>query len=431
MYAALLDQGEYLCSWRTMYRILHEHGEVKERRNQLRRPVYRRPELLATGPNQLWTWDITKLRGPVKWQYYYLYVMLDVYSRCVVGWLLAECESAQLAKELIATCCARHQIEPGQLTIHADNGSAMQAKSVALLLADLGVTKSHSRPGVSNDNPFSEAQFKTLKYAPGYPDRFGCLADARQWAQAFFTWYNHDHHHTGIGLFTPADVHTGRAAELWHQRQAVMQQAYAAHPERFVRGPSVPPALPAAVWINPPQPAPAVVNRGDAWLAVHQVGLAFPAPVIRRPRCAQVQHRLRLRCQGLAGGGLETPFFQPAASQFISTLDCAAACATLCRRGQRMAWSRHPLLFDSRAGANPFFGLLFYFGCQRAGGHVLTFIFTLNSALFVDVPLAVDVLEVEGRRSEGAGFRTALCARSAASQGAGCPIRRRPRGSRP
>lgn len=258
VYAALLDQGEYLCSWRTMYRILHAHAEVKERRNQLRRPGYRRPELLATGPNQLWTWDITKLRGPVKWQYYYLYVMLDVYSRCVVGWLLAECESAQLAKELLATCCARHQIKPGQLTIHADNGSAMQAKSVALLLADLGVTKSHSRPGVSNDNPFSEAQFKTLKYAPGYPDRFGCLADARQWAQAFFTWYNHDHHHTGLALFTPADVHTGRAAERWHQRQAVMQQAYAAHPERFVRGPSVPPALPAAVWINPPQPASTV-----------------------------------------------------------------------------------------------------------------------------------------------------------------------------
>lgn len=263
VYAALLDEGQYLCSWRTMYRILQEHGEVKERRNQLRRPLYRRPELLATGPNQLWTWDITKLRGPSTWQYYYLYVMLDVYSRCVVGWLLAECESAQLAQELIAACCARHQIEAGQLTIHADNGSAMQAKSVALLLADLGVVKSHSRPGVSNDNPFSEAQFKTLKYAPGYPDRFGCLADARQWAQAFFTWYNHDHHHTGIGLFTPADVHTGRAAQLWRQRYAVMQQAYAAHPQRFVRGPSSPPSVPTAVWINPPKPAgtadPAVI----------------------------------------------------------------------------------------------------------------------------------------------------------------------------
>jgi putative transposase len=258
VYAALLDQGEYLCSWRTMYRILHAHGEVKERRNQLRRPVYQRPELLATGPNQLWTWDITKLRGPLKWHYYYLYVMLDVYSRCVVGWLLAECESAHLAQELMATCYARHEIEPWQLTIHADNGSAMQAKSVALLLADLRVVKSHSRPGVSNDNPFSEAQFKTLKYAPGYPDRFGSLADARQWAQAFFTWYNHEHHHTGIGLFTPADVHTGRAAELWHKRQAVMQQAYAAHPERFVRGPASVPAIPAAVWINPPQPAPSV-----------------------------------------------------------------------------------------------------------------------------------------------------------------------------
>ncbi len=256
VYAALLDQGEYLCSWRTMYRILQANDEVKERRNQLRHPVYQRPELLATGPNQLWTWDITKLRGPQKWQYYYLYVMLDVYSRCVVGWLLAECEAAHLAEELMATCYARHGITPGQLTIHADNGSAMRAKSVALLLADLGVIKSHSRPGVSNDNPFSEAQFKTVKYAPGYPDRFGALAEARQWAQAFFTWYNHDHHHTGIGLFTPADVHTGRATERWQLRQAVMQQAYAAHPERFVRGPSSPPPVPAAVWINPPS-APA------------------------------------------------------------------------------------------------------------------------------------------------------------------------------
>ena len=216
-------------------------------------PAKPRPELLATGPNQLWTWDITKLRGPAKWHYYYLYVMLDVYSRCVVGWLMAEYESAQLAQELIATTYARHNIQREQLTIHADNGSAMQAKSVALLLADLGVTKSHSRPGVSNDNPFSEAQFKTLKYSSGYPDRFGSLAEAQEWAQTFFTWYNHAHHHTGLGLLTPGDVHTGRAQELQAQRQAVMVAAYAAHPERFVRGPSIVHALPDAVWINPPQ----------------------------------------------------------------------------------------------------------------------------------------------------------------------------------
>lgn len=252
VYATLLDEDEYLCHWRTMYRVLDEYQEVRERRNQLRHPDYVKPELLATGPNQLWSWDITKLRGPVTWSYYYLYVMLDVYSRYVVGWLLADRESAALAKDLTSAAYARQQIKREQLTIHADRGSAMIAKSTALLMSDLGVNKSHSRPYVPDDNPFSEAQFRTLKYRPGYPDRFGSLADARQWCQQFFDWYNRRHHHTSLALLTPADVHYGRAQERLAQRQVILQQAYAAHPERFVNGPPIKPTLPDAVWINPP-----------------------------------------------------------------------------------------------------------------------------------------------------------------------------------
>jgi len=255
VYAALLDEDEYLCHWRTMYRVLDEHKEVCERRNQLRHPVYAKPELLATGPNQLWSWDITKLRGPATWTYYYLYVMLDVYSRYVVGWLLAEQESATLAKELTTAACAKQQIEPGQLTIHADRGGAMIAKSMTLLLSDLGVNQSHSRPHVSDDNPYSEAQFRTLKYSPGYPDRFGSLADARQWCERFFTWYNQAHHHTSLHLLTPADVHYGRGQEKLAQRQVVLERAYAAHPERFVHGPPTTPQLATAVWINRPPSA--------------------------------------------------------------------------------------------------------------------------------------------------------------------------------
>ena len=252
VYAALLDEDEYLCHWRTMYRVLDEHQEVRERRNQVRHPAYAKPELLATGPNQLWSWDITKLRGAVTWTYYYLYVMLDVFSRYVVGWLLAERESADLAQELTAAACTKQQIEPGQLTIHADRGSAMIAKSMALLMSDLGINKSHSRPHISDDNPYSEAQFRTLKYSPGYPDRFGSLADARQWCEHFFTWYNQEHHHTSLGLLTPADVHYGRAQETLAQRQVVLQRAYAARPDRFVNGPPTTPRLPTAVWINRP-----------------------------------------------------------------------------------------------------------------------------------------------------------------------------------
>jgi putative transposase len=254
VYAALLDEDEYLCHWRTMYRVLDEHQEVRERRNQVRHPVYAKPELLATGPNQLWSWDITKLRGPVTWTYYYLYVMLDVFSRYVVGWLLAERESAALAQELTIAACAKQQIEPGQLTIHADRGSAMIAKSMTMLMSDLGVNKSHSRPHVSDDNPYSEAQFRTLKYSPGYPDRFGSLVDARQWCERFFTWYNQQHHHTALALLTPADVHYGRSEKKLAQRQLVLQRAFDAHPERFVKGRPSPTQLPGSVWINQPAP---------------------------------------------------------------------------------------------------------------------------------------------------------------------------------
>jgi len=252
VYATLLDEETYLCHWRTMYRVLDAHQEVRERRNQLNRPAYVKPELLATGPNQLWSWDITKLRGPITWTYYYLYVMLDVYSRYVVGWLLADRESAALAGELTAAAYARQHIQPGQLTIHADRGGPMIAKSMALLMSDLGVNKSHSRPYVSDDNPYSEAQFRTLKYRPDYPDRFGSLVDARQWAQRFFLWYNQEHHHTSLNLLTPADVHYGRAEEKLAQRQAVLMRAYEAHPERFVKGPPQMPKMAKAVWINPP-----------------------------------------------------------------------------------------------------------------------------------------------------------------------------------
>jgi putative transposase len=238
-----------------MYRILAENQEIRERRDQLQHPVYAKPELLATCPNQVWSWDITKLRGPVTWTYYYLYVILDVYSRYVVGWMIADCESEELAQELIRQTSAKQGIQPGQLTLHADNGSAMIAKSVAQLLIDLDVVKSHSRPHVSDDNPYSEAQFKTLKYRPGYPERFGCSADARAWAQAFFAWYNQEHHHTGLGLLTPAVVHHGQAETVLQKWQQVLDVAYATHPERFVKHPPVPAQLPAAVWINPPKPA--------------------------------------------------------------------------------------------------------------------------------------------------------------------------------
>ena len=252
VHAALLDEGTYLCSARTMYRLLDAAGEVKERRDQVRRPQYAAPELLATRPNEVWSWDITKLLGPAKWTYFYLYVILDIFSRYVVGWMLAPRESAALAERLIAETCAKQGIAPGQLTVHADRGAAMTSKPVALLLADLGVVKTHSRPHVSNDNPFSEAQFKTLKYCPQFPERFGSLEDGRAFGHVFFDWYNNTHHHSALGFLTPVVVHVGQAATVRLHRQRVLAAAYAAHPERFVKGVPRPADLPHAVWINPP-----------------------------------------------------------------------------------------------------------------------------------------------------------------------------------
>jgi putative transposase len=252
VHATLLDEGTYLCSPRTMYRVLDDAHEIKERRDQVRRPHYAAPELLATRPNEVWSWDITKLLGPTKWTYFYLYVILDIFSRYVVGWMLAPRESAALAERLIADTCAKQGIRPGQLTVHADRGAAMTSKPVALLLADLGVVKTHSRPHVSNDNPFSEAQFKTLKYCPQFPTRFGSIADGRAFGQVFFPWYNQEHRHSGLGFLTPAVVHVGQAATVRAHRQRVLAAAYAAHPERFVKGRPQPADLPTAVWINPP-----------------------------------------------------------------------------------------------------------------------------------------------------------------------------------
>ncbi len=253
VWAQLLDAGRVPpCSIRTMYRVLAAHQEVRERRNQLRHPLYRKPELLATGPNQVWSWDITKLLGPVKWTYYSLYVMLDIFSRYVVGWLLARQEAAALAKVLITESCQRQHITEGQLIIHADRGPSMTSQPVALLLATLGVLPSHSRPQVSDDNPFSEAQFKTLKYRPDFPARFGSFEDAEAFCQRFFPWYNTEHRHVALGLMTPADLHDGRAAAKWQQRAEVLRAAYQAHPERFPRGVPVPPPLPTAAWINKP-----------------------------------------------------------------------------------------------------------------------------------------------------------------------------------
>lgn len=255
VYAQLLDEGRYLCSLRTMYRVLAEHAEVRERRNQLRHPHYARPELLATGPNQLWSWDITKLLGPRKWTYFYLYVVLDVYSRYVPAWLLAERESATLAGRMLTDGYEKQGVRRGQLTIHADHGAPMTSKTVTQLLGNLGVEKTHSRPHVSNDNPYSEAHFKTMKYRPGFPSRFGSMEDALAFCRRFFAWYNEKHYHKGLGLLTPASVHYGTAEAILAARHEVRMAAYGRHPERFPAGPPKPQSLPEAVWINPPEPA--------------------------------------------------------------------------------------------------------------------------------------------------------------------------------
>ncbi len=252
VYHELLDEGVHLCSPSTMYRILRAHNEVKERRRQAVHPARVKPELVATQPNQCWSWDITKLHGPVKWSYYYLYVIIDIYSRYVVGWLIADAESKVLAEKLLADTILKQNIDRHQLTIHADNGASMASKPVAFLLADLGVTKSHSRPHTSNDNPYSESHFRTLKYRPDFPDTFGCIQDARTFCQQFFAWYNTEHYHSGIAWLHPVDVHYGRAETVRADRADVLNAAHARNPERFVRKPPEPAALPTSAWINKP-----------------------------------------------------------------------------------------------------------------------------------------------------------------------------------
>lgn len=271
VYATLLDEGTYLCSVRTMYRILERHGEVRERRNQRRHPPYSKPELLASGANQVWSWDITKLKGAQKGTYFYLYVIIDIFSRYVVGWMVAHRESTDLATRLIDQTCERQAIAPAQLTIHADRGSSMTSKGVEQLLVDLGVTKTHSRPHVSNDNPYSEAQFKTLKYCPQFPTQFGCLQDARVFCRAFFPWYNHEHYHSGIALMTPFAVHSGQAEQILDRRNQVLQAAFEQNPTRFKgKLPSAQP-LPEAAWINPPAltVTPAQTELGDDTEVLH------------------------------------------------------------------------------------------------------------------------------------------------------------------
>ncbi len=253
VYAKLLDAGVYLASTSTMYRILGAEGEVSERRRQATHPGHVKPELVAAGPNAVWSWDITKLLGPAKWTWFYLYVIIDIYSRYVPGWMLARAERAYLAERLLTDTIGQQGVARNQLTIHADRGSSMASKPVAFLLADLGVTKSHSRPHVSNDNPYSESQFKTLKYRPEFPDRFGSFEDAHAFTRRFFDWYNNEHRHSGIGYHTPSDVHYGRAQAIQAQRAEVLDAAYQAHPERFVHNPPTPPKLPQTAWINQPE----------------------------------------------------------------------------------------------------------------------------------------------------------------------------------
>jgi putative transposase len=252
VYATLLDEGVYVCSERTMYRLLAEAGEVRERRDQLLHPPAPCPQLVARAPNQVWSWDITKLKGPRKWLLFYLYVVLDIFSRYVVGWMLADRENGALAQKLLRETFSKQGIAEGTLTVHADRGSPMTSKDLRDLLDDLGVARSHSRPHVSNDNPFSESQFKTLKYRPEFPDRFASFEQAQALCRRFFRWYNHEHHHSGIAYLTPADVHDGRAGEILEARDHVLRAAYHKHPERFVHGPPASRRLPSEVWINPP-----------------------------------------------------------------------------------------------------------------------------------------------------------------------------------
>ncbi len=286
VHAILMDEGCCPASIRTMYRLLAAKGDARERRNQLRHPQYTKPELLATKPNQVWSWDITKLLGPVKWSYFQLYVILDIFSRYVVGWMVAPRETTCLAERLIEETCSKEGIEPDQLTIHADRGTSMTSKGVAFLLADLGITKTHSRPHVSDDNPYSESQFKTLKYRPDFPDRFGSIEDAREFCKAFFSWYNLQHRHSGIAMLTQDGVHQGREQQVLARRKEVLAAAYAAHPERFVRHAPRPASLPKAVWINKPEAAQPTQQLSQQ-STVTAVAKSMVAPAVQATTQAQ------------------------------------------------------------------------------------------------------------------------------------------------
>lgn len=255
IYATLLDEGVYLGSISTLYRVLQAAGETRERRRQATHPARVKPELCALRPGEVWSWDITKLLGPVKWTYYYLYVVLDIYSRYVVAWRLERRESATLAKEMLGAAIAREGVDPTRLTIHADGGPSMTSKTLAQFYADLGVTKSRSRPHVSDDNPFSEAQFKTLKYGPGFPPFFANIEQGRAYCRDFFPWYNEQHRHSGIALLTPSDVHHGLVDERLTARRQTLHAAWSAHPERFVRGQPEPQTIQPATYINRPEAA--------------------------------------------------------------------------------------------------------------------------------------------------------------------------------
>jgi putative transposase len=309
VYAKLLDGGEYLCSVRTMYRILAESQSTRERRNQLQHPKYQKPELLATGPNEVWSWDITKLKGPEKWTYYYLYVILDIYSRCVVGWMLANREGADLAKQLIETTIKKQEIQSEQLIIHSDRGPSMTSHSVAQLLSSLGVTKSHSRPHVSNDNPFSESQFKTMKYRPDFPKRFGSYQDAMQYCRQFFDWYNNEHYHSGIGLLTPTSMHYGQADEILTAREQTLKRAWQDKPDRFVGGVPKPAGIPEAVWINAPRND---LNRNE---------LKNEAPVANCPGASEETSLTHPRSSYPSGGCVpaEPPSVSPDKANITST----------------------------------------------------------------------------------------------------------------
>jgi putative transposase len=266
VYASLLDKGKYLCSISSMYRILREKGQIHERRNQLRHPVYPVPMLKATQPNQVWTWDITKLPGPYRGVCYYLYLVLDMFSRYVVGWMVANCESGDLASELVEQAMRQQEVDRNQLALHSDRGSAMKSKSLQEKLDDLEVRLSFSRPRVSNDNPYSESQFRTMKYRPEYPVRFGSLEDARKWVSGFVRWYNYEHYHSGIGLMKPAIVHCGLGQDRWNDRQRTLQSAFQQNPIRFVKGEPKPPKIPSVVWINEPKADQVVTleQKGEA-----------------------------------------------------------------------------------------------------------------------------------------------------------------------